>query len=256
MTKARRIEGPCAPLFYSAAAMLLLFGKITTAQPVDLSTLERCAGLETPELKLACFEAIIANENSPRIQAAEAVEVPVVDEPAAEVTAAAPELAAAIDEAPAVVVVPESPPAVAAGPASAVVTPKPAPAAAETSVPEQLIAAVDEAPEVAPAATVAVTSEPPAASDFGQEYLDRTEKKDEEPENEILRATVIEVTRDHNKVLYFHLDNGHVWRQMEVRHFQYPKNDEFDINITRGMMGEYRMRIGDDGRLVRIRRVK
>ena len=43
---------------------------------------------------------------------------------------------------------------------------------------------------------------------------------------------------------------------MEARHYQYPKDREFDINITRGIMGDYRMRIGDNGRMVRIRRVK
>jgi hypothetical protein len=52
------------------------------------------------------------------------------------------------------------------------------------------------------------------------------------------------------------LDNGQVWRQNEARHLEYPRSGEFDINITRGMMGDYRMRIGDNGRMVRIRRVQ
>jgi len=52
------------------------------------------------------------------------------------------------------------------------------------------------------------------------------------------------------------MDNGQVWRQNEARHYSYPKNREFEVNITRGMMGEYRMRIGDNSRMVRIRRVK
>ena len=151
--------------------------------------MELCAGLATPELKLACFEAIIAADKTPQIPAAGAVET-------------------------AVVAAPESSPAV--------------------------------------AATSAATVTAVADSDFGQEHLDLPE----EQEDEIFRATVTKVTRGHNKVLYFHLDNGHVWRQMEPRHFQYPKNGEFEINITRGMMGDYRLRIGDNGRMVRIRRVQ
>jgi len=66
----------------------------------------------------------------------------------------------------------------------------------------------------------------------------------------VFHATVIEVTQGRNRTLHFHFDNGQVWRQMEARHLEYPRNVEFDINITRGMMGDYRMRIGDDGRMV------
>jgi len=218
MHKAVTKEGPRAPLFYSAAVtLLLLIAGPASSQFVDVSELELCAGLETPELKLSCFEALSSGNNSPPIAEAEPVETSLADPPAAQ-SHAAPEVAPAVYVAPAI---------------AAAVTPAPSPTIAATST-----------------TTAAVVAD----TDFGQEYLDRPEKKQEE--KEILRATVIEVTRGHNKVLYFHLDNGHVWRQMESRHFQYPKNGEFDINITRGMMGEYRMRIGDNGRMVRIRRVE
>jgi hypothetical protein len=225
MTSGKRTEGPCAPLFFSAAVtLLLLIASPASSQSVDLSALELCAGLEAPELRLACFEAIVAGSKAPEVREAKLVEEPVNDQPAAEAVAM-PESVPAVDAAPATVpavaVVPESQPAVAAGPAPAVDTP-----------------------------------ERTAASDFGQEYLVQPEKTEEERENETLRATVTNVTKGQNGVLYFHLDNGHVWRQMEARHFQYPKNREFNINITRGMMGDYRLRIGDNGRLVRIRRVE
>ncbi len=174
--------------------------------------MELCAGLATPELKVTCFEAIIASSKPPQIREAEAV----------------PEVAPTVNTTPAIA------PAVDA-------TPAVAPA---------VVAAPESSPAVA--ATSAATVTAVADSDFGQEHLDLPE----EQEDEIFRATVTKVTRGHNKVLYFHLDNGHVWRQMEPRHFQYPKNGEFEINITRGMMGDYRLRIGDNGRMVRIRRVQ
>jgi hypothetical protein len=237
MTSGKRTEGPCAPLFFSAAVtLLLLIASPASSQSVDLSALELCAGLEAPELRLACFEAIVAGSKAPEVREAKLVEEPVNDQPAAEAVAA--------------------PAAVSAVVAASAATPEPAPAAAATPVPEQIADQVDVKPEVAPAVSVAVTSEPAAVSDFGQEYLVQPEKKEGEHENEILRATVTNVTKGRNDVLYFHLDNGHVWRQLEARHFQYPRNSEFDINITRGMMGEYRMRIGDNGRMVRIRRVE
>ncbi len=168
--------------------------------------MELCAGLATPELKLACFEAIVASSKPPQIREADVV----------------PEMAPAVDATPAVA------PAV-------VATPESSPAVAATS-----------------AATVTAVAD----SDFGQEHLDLPKEKEAEKEDEIFRARVTNVTKDHYKVLYFHLDNGHVWRQMEARHFEYPKNGEFEINITRGTMGDYRLRIGEKGRMVRIRRVK
>ncbi len=198
MSKARRSEGPRAPLFYSATCVFLLLSAVpASSQSVEVSALELCAGLATPELELACFEAIIASSQTPQPVEAGAVATPVADQP---------------------------------------------------------VSQADAVPEVAPA--VAATAAVMANTEFGQEHLTLSEKNEEDKKNEIFGATVTKVTRGHNKVLYFHLDNGHVWRQMEPRHFQYPKNGEFEINITRGMMGDYRMRIGDNGRMVRIRRVQ
>lgn len=181
--------------------------------------MELCAGLATPELELACFEAIIASSQTPQAVEAGAVETPVADPPAAQADTA-PEMAPAVEATPAV-------------------------AAAIAATPES---------SAAVATTSTTTATVVADTDFGQEHLDRPKQK--KNGNEIHRATVTEVTRGRNKILYFHFDNGQVWRQMEPRHFQYPKNGEFEINITRGMMGDYRLRIGDNGRMVRIRRVQ
>ncbi len=106
------------------------------------------------------------------------------------------------------------------------------------------------------AATVATTPEPVANSQLGEEHLARPETEKKANEDEVFHATVTEVTQGHNRILYFHFDNGQVWRQIETRHLEYPRSGEFDINITRGMMGDYRMRIGDNGRMVKIRRIK
>ena len=168
MPKARRSEGPRAPLFYSAAALLLVSAKFATAQTVDVSTLENCAGLETQQLKLACFEAIIASSKTP-----------------------------------------------------------------ETRQP--------------------VASVMPAGEDIGREQLaaaDQGEKK------EVIKAMVVDVTQGSSKLLYFHLANGQVWRQIEPRRFQYPKQSDFEVSISQGVLSEYRLRIGDNGRMVRIRRVE
>ncbi len=248
MSKARRLEGPRAPLFYSAAALLLVSAKIATAQTVDLSTLELCAGLETQGLKLACFEAIIANSNTPDVPESEAVDIPVSESPFAAietVSEAEPRAEVMRQETPAVDADPGSTP-------GAVVT-STAAAAAKT---EPSAGALSVTSELS-AATVATTPEPVANGQLGEEYLDRPETKEKaNDEDEVIHATVIEVTKDRNRILYFHFGNGQIWRQNEARHLEYPRSGEFDINITRGMMGDYRMRIGDNSRMVRIRRVE
>ena len=248
MTKARRLEGPRAPLFYSAAALLLLSGNITTAQTVDLSTLEQCAGLETEDLRLACFEAIIASSKTPETRQPEAADSLVSDQPVAEIEAmpeAEPPVEVMRQEAPPVDANPGSTStAVATSTAAVAVTTEPS------------AAALSVTPEPPPAATVATTPEPVANSQLGEEHLARPETEKKANEDEVFHATVTEVTQGHNRILYFHFDNGQVWRQIEARHLEYPRSGEFDINITRGMMGEYRLRIGDNGRMVRIRRVQ
>ncbi len=237
MYKAVTKEGPRAPLFYSAAALLLLSGKITTAQTVDFATLEHCAGLETQDRKIACFEAIIAGSKTPETRQPEAADSLVSDQPVAEIEAM-PEAE------PPVEVMPQEEPAVDVNSGSA-----PAVAAMST-------AALSVTPEPS-AAAVATTPEPVANSQLGEEHLDRLETKEKaNDEDEVFHATVIDVTKGRNRILYFHFDNGQIWRQNEVRHLEYPRSGEFDINITRGMMGDYRMRIGDNGRMVRIRRVE
>jgi hypothetical protein len=247
MTKGRRLEGPRAPLFYSAAATLLLCGKIATAQTVDLSAMEDCAVLETPELQLSCFNAIIADNKTPDTRQDEAVAKPESESPAAEI-ATVPETQPPVEidpqEAPPVEAVTDTAPSVEATTAVAVAVTTRPPAPEPSTVPEP-----------SPAAAVP-TPEPVAANEAGQEHLQRAEKKAKEEDDKILHATVIEVSEGRNDILYFHFANGQVWRQNEARTLTYPKRGEFDIVITRGMMGDYRMRIGDNGRMVRIRRVQ
>ena len=202
MTVARRLEGPCAPLFYATTVWLTLTASLAVAQTVNRSELELCASLETSELKLACFEAIIAASKARGGQQRDAAEPPTPVSGTTEIEVSAEAV-------------------------TTLATPQPAAAA--------------------------VTEEAVSTAEFGQEHLDKPGKEDNKV---VIKATVTEVTRGRNNILYFHLANGHVWRQIEPRYVPYPKQAEFEIDITRGMMGEYRLRIEEDGRMVRIRRVK
>lgn len=89
----------------------------------------------------------------------------------------------------------------------------------------------------------------------GREHLDRPNASSE-PEPEVVTATISKVTRGRNRHYYFHMDNGQIWRQMESGHVRYPRDRAFDVRISRGLMGDYQMRIGGDGRMTRIVRVQ
>lgn len=244
----------------------MLTAKVATAQAVDLSTLELCASLETPELKLACFEAIIADSTASDVQvpevaaavtpenrpvaleaevaaASELVSAPATAGPDIDVAAAPVNPPAASEPVPVVAnsrVAPDATPVVSATPSTADVGRK-QPAA-------PVVASSQAAPDATP-----VASTTPSTEDFGREQL---AEADSGEEKEVLTATVIDVSQGGRKNLYFHLGNGQVWRQIEPRRFQYPKQGDFEVGISKGMMGDYRLRIGDNGRMVRVRRVQ
>jgi hypothetical protein len=211
MTKARRIEGPRAPLFYSAAAFLLLSGKMTAAQTVDLSTLEQCAGLETEDLRLACFEAIVAGSKTPDTPEPGAADIPVSGPPVAEVEAvpeAQPPVEVMRQEAPSVEEMPQVAPAV-----DAAADRTPAAIATSTAV-----AAMTEpaaaAQSVMPEPSAVTTPEPVAESQLGEEHLDRRQKEKKANEDEVFHATVTEVTRGRNRILYQY----HAWHDGRLPH--------------------------------------
>lgn len=71
-----------------------------------------------------------------------------------------------------------------------------------------------------------------------------------------LTVNVIAVTEGNFGHLYFHLDGGAVWRQNESRYLSYPQATPFSVEISRGMMGDYQLRIEGKGRRIRVIRVE
>ena len=146
-----------------------------------------------------------------------------------------------------------------AGAAAAEVAPAPpAVDAAPPVTPTPETAPTREPASIAePAATAAPPppSEPEPAEEFGSEYV-KEEKEKEAERKKTVSATVNEVTTDRVNRLVFHFANGQVWRQLEARRFQYPKKTAFDVVIGRGVLGDYQLRVGGEGRMTRIKRLK
>ena len=146
-------------------------------------------------------------------------------------------------------------------PERAAETPPPARAAATFGIVE-----TDEAASAA-AETTSADSEPAAMPDSEQTLAPGNGMQESAiPENLGLPedrnddvtviATVVEVERGRNNVLYFHFEDGQIWRQIEGRRFSYPRNGPFDVEITTGLMREFRLRLVTGGPMTRIRRLK
>jgi hypothetical protein len=235
MTAMRRQEGPRAPLFY--AVPLLWCCTVSNAQSVDLARLEACNALPSDEARLACFEAIVSPAGDGAEPPAEVVAAPAAAPEPEPVAQPVPEPAAApvVDTAPA-----SDPASDTAAPATTGSVAAPAePAAAPVAEP-------------APAAAVAEPATTPRDDDFGREHIESAPA--DEPYE--LRAVVTETVRRRDKGVTFTLDNGQVWQQVDDRYFPYPKDEDFAIVISQGMMGDYRLRVGGEGRMIRVRRTK
>jgi len=258
MQKAVAKEGPRAPLFYLGAVLLIAAGG-TAAQTVEKSDLERCASLETSELKLVCFEALTAIDDKGAPSAADAAPEPPPESAATETALITAGAAAGVAGSDAGRVTPA--PAVVAEDDQADVTDD---SGQETPNEIQADVATDLGRELEDEAQVDLADELDGehadevqvdlADEIGREHLD--EDKVNGKEEALLRATVREVVKGGYDVLYFHFTNGQVWRQVESRRFSYPHDGEFDVIIDSGMMGDYRLRLATGGPMARIRRVQ
>ncbi|MFT5500445.1 MAG: ribosomal protein S18 acetylase RimI-like enzyme [Woeseiaceae bacterium] len=276
MHKAVAKEGPRAPLFYLGVAILLPVFGIAAAQTVEQSDLEFCASQETAALKLACFEALTEVESKEAEPTAESLAEP----PAEKVlvttgvtTGAAgsgAETAVSAVKDNQVDAVDESIPGERVTADIAVDDTVDDRAVSEEALADATVsdnAVADEsradativdkavADETRADATItdSAVSEDSRADELGREYLD--EEKVEEEDAEV-RLTVREVVKGNYDVLYFHFANGQIWRQIESRRFSYPRNGEFEVVISRGMMNDYRLRVSGNSPMTPIKRLQ
>ncbi len=112
---------------------------------------------------------------------------------------------------------------------------------------------VEKPPAPPPSPAQSAVAKTPT-TDLGEEQVARPGAASRQAASQTVMVT--KVTEGIHGVLIFHMDNGHIWRQIERGYFPYPKRRAFTVEIDRGMMGEYRMRVEGKGRMVRIRRLK
>jgi hypothetical protein len=120
------------------------------------------------------------------------------------------------------------------------------------------VAVTADAAEVATIAVPMVTaepieqtvSEPATASDFGLPEPAR------EPSSRSVTLPVSRVDRDSRERLVFNMEDGSIWRQIRNEYLSYPRKEAFAAEISRGMMGDYQLRINGRGRSTRVERIR
>jgi hypothetical protein len=194
------------------------------ARDISRDDLQRCAALASDADKLACYERLSSADNMPDA-------VPAGDGPQA---GTGPESLSTVAAEPSAV---DLPAATGSGDLQGATTDRDE----KTHTPVET-------------ATWLQGEDSPGSSAI--ENLGSEQVGDENGVPDIVVVTVSSVSRGHRDVLFFHLANGQVWRQIEPRRFRYPKDGEFEATINTGMMGEYRLRVEEDGPMTRIRRVE
>ena len=120
---------------------------------------------------------------------------------------------------------------------------------------EPSTAALSVTPKSCAETVVAKTPEPVVNSQIGEEHLVRPETEEKANEDEVFHATVTEVTRGRNRILYFHFENGQVWQQIEPRYLPRIKNLPVQVSISKGVFGSHDLRTESFGKSVKVKRL-
>lgn len=117
---------------------------------------------------------------------------------------------------------------------------------------DEPVAAVSEAPATPPAEPEEPAAAPPRHPAPISDDVGFASDEDDEPEYAVRVTQCQEAAR--GQQLFFHLDNGQVWKQTDYRRLRLRECD-FDAVIVKGSFG-FRMQMPDIDRTVRVSRVR
>jgi len=95
--------------------------------------------------------------------------------------------------------------------------------------------------------------EPAEISASPEEFAKTKQKTRGEPED-ILEATIVEVTKNALKIDFLWLDNGHVWRENEDNHVRFKVGQK--VRIEEGILGSFNLTTEGSKRAVKVKRVR
>lgn len=96
-------------------------------------------------------------------------------------------------------------------------------------------------------------------ADFGAERLAAKAKARDENRRRAIGAQIAEIVVDPYEKLTVTLDNGQVWRQLasDERIVRFSKDtDVYTAEISRSVFGNYFLKIVENGRVIRVRRIR
>jgi len=201
-------------------------GALDDAQNQTEERLLACDSISDPAEKMACFNGVVERlKESNAVPAAESPSAPTPASDTTAATAAASATAVAIPAAPS-----EPEPAADLHSSTGAGTPVEPTAAADT-----------------------------AEDNFGIEdvKVETAEPRKEEEKEEIksVQATITDVWTTIDGRFEVRLDNGQVWRETSGSRIKMPIAGSI-VQIKKGRLGSYRMKIGNDNRLAFVRRTK
>ena len=102
------------------------------------------------------------------------------------------------------------------------------------------------------AADKVASTESPKTS-FGEKYL---EKKASKTQDITVALTLNKAYRNKRKLWVFEFTNGQIWQQLEIQYIKVPKALNTTATISSGIFGSYDLRVGANGRPIKVKRLK
>ena len=104
-------------------------------------------------------------------------------------------------------------------------------------------------------ASLAGAPESVPAAELGAEQLKSTSEKQARANAETVMIDLEKITYGQRRLASFHLANGQVWRQTELVRFS-DGNAARSVEIRKGTIGGYRLRLDNQRQFMRVRRIQ
>ena len=94
----------------------------------------------------------------------------------------------------------------------------------------------------------------PPVNEIGSKYLSKGIDSSKPTKNVFFQLLKIE--KDKRGKTEFHFGNGQIWRQTEARYVREQKPLPMQVEIIHSVLGSFTLRLGNKGRLVKVKRIK
>jgi len=90
-------------------------------------------------------------------------------------------------------------------------------------------------------------------NELGQKYL-KTKQASNAKQN--INLLLVDIDKDKQKRMVFTFENGQAWKQTEPRFVKRPASLPMQVQLLSGALGSFSVKLGENGRLVKVKRVR